>query len=203
MRIIGVTGAIGSGKSMVSRILNDLGVVIIDADILSKAVTSRGSDALGELVSYFGKEILLQNGELDRKKLAETVFNDKVRLHALNAITHKHIVKKIRSAIDNIKSTGKSEVIAIDAPIPVENGFMDVVDEVWVVTADREIRRNRIIERSGYTFEEAESRMNSQMKEEEYLRLADEVLENSGEIEELEKAVVRLFLQNIQQRKLQ
>lgn len=196
MRIIGVTGAIGSGKSVVSKILNDLGAVIIDADILSRAVTAKGSDALGELVSYFGGEILMQNGELDRKRLADMTFNDKVKLHALNSITHKHIVKKIKSAIENIKSTGKSEVIVVDAPIPLEHGFIDVVDEVWVVTADRDKRIGRIMERSGYTFEEAESRLNSQMKDEEYLRLADEILENNGEIEELEKAVVKLFLQN-------
>ena len=203
MRIIGVTGAIGSGKSIVSKILNDLGAVIIDADIFSRAATAKGSDALGELVSYFGEEILMQNGELDRKKLANTAFNDEVKLHALNAITHKHIVKKIKSAIDNIKATGKSEVIVVDAPIPLEHGFIDVVDEVWVVTAEKDKRINRIMERSGYTREEAESRQNSQMKDEEYLRLADEVLENNGEIEELEKAVVKLFLQKVLQQKLQ
>ncbi|NJD04691.1 MAG: dephospho-CoA kinase [Ruminiclostridium sp.] len=201
MRIIGVTGAIGSGKSIVSKILNDLGAVIVDADILSRTVTAKGSDALGELVSYFGEEILMQNGELDRQKLADIVFNDKVKLHALNAITHKHIVKRIQSAIDNIKAAGKCEVIALDAPIPIEHGFIDIVDEVWVVTADGEKRKNRIMERSGYTLEEAESRLDSQMTDEEYLRLADEILENNGEIEELEKSVVRLFFQKVLKQK--
>lgn len=202
MRVIGVTGAIGSGKSIVSKILNDLGAVVIDADVLARAVTAKGSEALSELVSYFGADILNPNGELDRKKLADLAFNDKVRLHALNAITHKHIAKKIKSAVENIRAIGKSEVIVVDAPIPVEHGFLDVVDEVWVVTADRDKRIARIMERSGYTPQEAESRMNSQMKDDEYLRLADEVLENNREIEELEKAVVKLFLQKVQQRKL-
>ena len=201
LRIIGVTGAIGSGKSLTSKILNDLGAVVIDADISSKTVTAKGSEALGELVSYFGEEILMQNGELDRKKLAAIAFNDKVKLHALNAITHKHIVNKIKSAIDHIKAIGKSDVIVVDAPIPLEHGYVDLVDEVWVVTARRDKRISRIMERSGYTLEEAESRLNAQMKDEEYLRLADEVLENNGEIEELEKKVVKLFLQKVQQRK--
>ena len=203
MRIIGVTGPIGSGKSIVSKILSDLGAVIIDADVLARAVTARGSDALNELVSYFGDEILTSNGELDRKMLAQLVFGDKVKLHALNSITHKHIVKKIKLAVENIKAAGKNEVIVIDAPLPVENGFLDVVDEVWVVSADREKRIRRIIERSGYTREEVENRIDSQMKDEEYLKLATEVLENNREIEELEKAVVKLFLQKIPQRRQQ
>lgn len=201
MHIIGVTGAIGSGKSIVSKILSDLGAVIIDADVLARAVTSKGSEALSELVSYFGAEILNENGELNRKKLAELAFNDKIKLHALNSITHKHIVRKIKLAVENIKAAGKNEVVVIDAPLPVENGFLDVVDEVWVVTSDREKRIKRIMERSGYTGEEAESRINSQMKDEEYLKLATEVLENNREIEELEKAVVKLFLQKVQQRR--
>lgn len=201
MRIIGVTGAIGSGKSIVSRILNDLGAVIIDADIISRTVTTKGSEALGDLVSYFGEEILLQSGELNRKKLASIVFNDRVKLQALNTITHKYILKKIHSAIENIKASGKSEVVVIDAPIPLEHGFIDAVDEVWVVTADREKRKERIVERNGYTLEEAEDRFNSQIKDEEYLKLADDILENNGAIEELEKTVVKLFLQKKQDNK--
>ena len=201
MRIIGVTGAVGSGKSIVSKILNDLGAVIIDADIISRTVTAKGSEALNELVSYFGENILLQSGELNRKKLAGIAFNDKVKLHALNAITHKYIVRKIKSAIENIKASGKSEVIVVDAPIPLEHGFIDLVDEVWVVTADRDKRIDRIVDRNGYSLEEAEVRLNSQMKDEEYQKLADEILENNGAIEELEKAVVKLFLQKKQDNK--
>lgn len=201
MRIIGVTGAIGSGKSMVSKILNDLGAVIIDADVVSRAVTAKGSEALAELVSYFGREILLPNGELDRKKMAKIVFDDIVKLHTLNAVTHKYIIRKIKSAVENIKATGKCDVVAVDAPLPVEQGFIDVVDEVWVVTADREKRINRIIERSGYSYKEAEARLDSQMKDEEYLKLADEIIDNNNGIEELEKTVVKLFLTKKQGKK--
>ena len=203
MRIIGVTGAIGSGKSTVSRILRDLGAVVIDADVIARTVTAKGSEALGELVSYFGKDILEPNGELNRKKLADMVFNDRVKLHALNSITHKHIIRKIISGIDNIRASGKNEVVVIDAPIPVEHGFIDIVDEVWVVSAVKDLRRKRIMERSGCTSEEAVERMNSQARDDEYLSLADKVLENNGNIEELEKAVVKLFIQKRQDNKHQ
>ncbi len=194
LRIIGVTGPIGSGKSMVSRILRDLGAVIIDADVIARTVTSKGSEALVELVSYFGEDILDQNGELNRKKLAAMAFNDPVKLHALNSITHKHIIRKIRSGIENIKTSGKSEVVVVDAAIPVEHGFLDIVDEVWIVFAEREKRIRRIMERSGYTYEEAMERINSQIRDDEYLSIDGKVLENDGTIEELEKAVVKLFI---------
>jgi dephospho-CoA kinase len=93
LKIIGVTGGIGSGKSTVSRTLRDLGAVVIDADQVARMVTAKGGKALLELVAYFGDSILDESGELNRKKLAELVFNDQVKLHALDAITHKYIAE--------------------------------------------------------------------------------------------------------------
>lgn len=193
-----MTGGIGSGKSTVSRTLKDLGAVVIDADSIARAVTVKGGKALEELARYFGNEILDNSGELNRKALAQAAFSDPVKLYALEAITHRYIIAKITEAIENIKNTGKAEIVVIDAPIPVEQGFMDVSDEVWVVTAQRETRVKRAMERSGYSYEETLDRINSQMKDEEYLKAADEVLQNDGSIEELEKAVVKLFLQKKQ-----
>ena len=200
MKIIGITGGIGSGKSTVSRTLVNLGAAIIDADAITRTVTSKGGKAFDELVSYFGNTILNFNGELDRKKLADIVFNDRIKLHALNAITHKYIVEKIIDSIKNIKTAGKTDVIVLDAPIPLEHGFLDIVDEVWVVAANRNNRIKRIMERSGFTYEQALSRIDTQNKDEEYINEADEVLYNNGSIEELEKAVVRLSIQKKQDR---
>ena len=198
LKVIGVTGGIGSGKSTVSRTLRDLGAVVIDTDTIARTVTARGGKTLEELVGYFGSGILDGGGELDRTKLAGLVFKDPVKLHALESITHKHIVARILESIDNIKNSGKTDIIAIDAPIPVEHGFLDVSDEIWVVVADKETRIDRIMQRSGYSYEEALDRINSQKKDEEYLKVADEVLRNDGSIEELEQAVVKLFLQKKQ-----
>lgn len=198
LKILGVTGGIGSGKSSVARILKDLGAVLIDADSISKAVTARGGKALEELAGYFGEAILDGSGELDRKTVAGMVFKDPVKLHALEAITHKHIIARILESVENLRSRGRTEVVALDVPIPVEHGFLDTADEVWVVTADMESRIARIMERSGYSHEEARDRINSQMKDEEYLLVADEVIRNDGSMEELEQAVVKLFLQKKQ-----
>lgn len=198
MKIIGVTGGIGSGKSAVARTLRDLGAVMIDADSIARAVTAKGGKALEELAGYFGSGILDENGDLNRKELADLVFKDPVRRHALEAITHKHIITKILDGVENIKNSGKTEVVVIDAPIPLEHGFLDVADEVWVVTAEKETRISRTMERSGYSYEEALDRINSQMKDEEYLQVSDDVIQNDGSMDELEKTVVKLFIQKKQ-----
>jgi dephospho-CoA kinase len=197
--IIGLTGTIGSGKSTVSKIMKDLGAAIIDADVIARTVTAKGSEALEELVSHFGSEILEQNGELNRKKLADIVFNDPVKLEDLNNITHKYIIRKILSSLNDLKASGRNEVVVLDAPLPVKRGFLDMVDEVWVVTSERETRIKRIMQRSGFTLEEATERINSQAKEEQYLGIADLVIENDSSIEELEKTVVKLYLQKKQE----
>lgn len=198
MKIIGVTGGIGSGKSTVSSALRDLGAAVVDADVLARNVTARGGKALNELVESFGEDVLNENGELDREKLASIAFNDNAKLNSLNCITHKHISDKIIDTVDILKNSGKWEIIVIDAPIPVENGFLDLTDEVWVVAADRETRIKRVMDRSGYTYDDAADRINSQLRDEEYLKMADEVLYNNGSMEELEQAVVKLFLQKKQ-----
>jgi dephospho-CoA kinase len=193
LRIIGITGGIGSGKSTISKILRDLGAVIVDADAIARTVTGNGGKAFKELVSYFGSDILDSNGEMDRKKLGYMAFNDQVKLHALNTITHKYIIEKIRDSIDILKASGKADVVVVDVPVPVEHGFLDIVDEVWVVSADVDVRMKRIMERNGFTSEEALNRINAQISDDEYINVADEVIYNNGDIEDLEKAAVKLF----------
>ena len=193
VRIIGVTGGIGSGKSTVSRILYDLGAKVIDADLIARETTSKGSKAYKEILDYFGEGILDEKGNLSRKKLADMVFKDINKLEILNRITHKYIAESIEITMERLKSEGESDVIVIDAPIPIEHGFIDLSDEVWVITSDVETRIKRVMERSGFSRDEALNRINSQLKDEDYLKVADEVISNNGSMEELEKSVVKLF----------
>jgi dephospho-CoA kinase len=193
LRIIGVTGCIGSGKSTVSKILKDLNAVVIDYDVVGRAVTARGGKAYVELVTYFGDEIIDANDDLDRKKLADIVFNDRVKLEALNTITHKHITNKVVESIKNLEAEGEVDIVVLDCPLPVKKGFLDLAEEIWVVSADLETRIKRIMERSNLTREEAHARINSQKTDEEYRKIADVVIENNGTVEELEKKVVKQF----------
>jgi len=194
LRIIGITGGIGSGKSTVSQILRDLGAKIIDADKIAKEIVFKGGVVLKELIEFFGSQILDESGGLDRKKLGEIVFNNPEKLEVLNKITHKYIVERIFKDLEKDKKEGKWDIVVVDAPLPVKHGFMDAVDEVWVVTADKETRIKRIMERNGLTYEEALSRISSQLKDSEYLEIADVVIPNDGSIEDLEKSVVKLFI---------
>lgn len=199
MKIIGVTGGIGSGKSTVSSTLRDLGAAVVDADVIARSVTSSGGRAYEELLAYFGNDIAGENGEIDRAKLASLAFNDKVKLHALNCITHKHVADKISDTIEFLKSSGKWDVIVIDAPIPVDRGFLDLADEVWVVVADLETRIARVKQRSGFSADEVTKRIGSQLREDQYISIADEIIYNNGSMEELEQFVVKLFLQKKQE----
>ncbi|HOJ09972.1 MAG TPA: dephospho-CoA kinase [Clostridiales bacterium] len=195
MKVIGVTGGIGSGKSTVTRILSDLGAEIIDADKIAREITAKGEPALQELVDYFGPGILNDNGELRRTKLAEIVFVDKEKLDILNSITHKYVVKRLISHLEKLRYENKTSFTVLDVPIPVKHGFLDIVNEVWVVTADKETRIKRVMERNKISYEEAVNRIQSQKSDEEYLRLANEVIINNGTLEELEGTIARLYVQ--------
>ena len=194
MKVIGVTGGIGSGKSTVSKILKDLGAMIVDADKIARKIAVKGGKPLKEIVDYFGSEILDNDGELNRKKLADIVFNKSEKLEILNNITHGYIAEEIIKEVNSFKADNTSDIIVIDAPIPIEHGFVDQSDEIWVVTASREIRISRIMERNNLTREDAERRIDSQQSDEAYIRLADEVIINEGSIEELENNVAKLFV---------
>ena len=190
MRIIGVTGGIGSGKSTVSKILASFGAKIIDEDVLARQITQKGQKALEEIVNCFGEAILDSEGNLDRKMLSKIVFKDKQKLEALNRITHKYVAEKI---IENLKKINNNEIAVVDAPIPIEHGFIDVVDEIWAVVAHKDVRIKRVMERSNMTYNEVEDRINSQLSDEFYKSISDVVIENNGSIEELEQQVKKYY----------
>lgn len=193
MKVIGITGGIGSGKSTVAKILHDLGARIIDADKTAREVTSKGQPALEEIRGYFGEEVINEKGELDRKKLSSIVFGDNEKLEVLNAITHKYIADRIKGCLEVLMKE-QAEFVVLDAPLPVKHGFLDIVDEVWVVVAGKDDRIRRAMQRSGVSYEEAVKRINAQKNDEEYLEHADEVIYNDGNIDELEKAVAKLYI---------
>lgn len=193
LKIIGVTGGIGSGKSTVSRILSDSGAKVVDADSIAKQVVAKGEKALDEIKDCFGMKIISESGELDRKQLAEIVFNDREKLLTLNRITHKYVTDKIIEQIQDIKNSCKAEFIVVDAAIPIKSGFVDIVDVIWVVVAVQEIRVQRIMLRSGLSHQQALDRINSQMKDEDYLKVADKVITNDRSFEELQNEVKDLL----------
>ena len=191
MRIIGLTGGIAAGKSQVSRILSELGAIIIDADVIAREIVEKGTSTWEELRDEFGEEYFLADGSLNRKKLGKLVFSDKHALRKLNDITHPAIRNSIISRLDELKTQDYKGVVVVDAALLLEVGWDDLVDEVWVVDAPLEIRITRLMDRDGLSREEALNRINSQMTQEEKNEKADKIIKNESNMDNLEKQVER------------
>jgi dephospho-CoA kinase len=190
--VIGLTGGIASGKSTVSAKLKELGAVVIDADLLARDVVRKGEMAYNRIVQCFGADILLPNGEINRKKLGSIVFSDKEKLALLNSITHPEIINRIKKRIRELKAEG-IKVIVLDAAILIEMGLHKYVDSVWVVTVDRDTQIKRLIERDRFDYREAENRINSQFSNEVRKKYADVIIDNNRPIEEVGKRLEELW----------
>jgi dephospho-CoA kinase len=193
MKIIGLTGASGGGKTSVGAILAKKGGYVIDADKIAREITEPGSSALDELVRRFGAGIL-ENGRLNRRALGDLAFSDAEKLNALNDITHKYILLEIYNRLQKAKDDKKYKFIVIDAPLLVETGLHKAVDEVWLVRADRETAVARVVKRDGITAERAEARLAARTRLDDIETLAAKVIYNSGDMERLEELVDRCLV---------
>ncbi|MGN0709343.1 MAG: dephospho-CoA kinase [Anaerovoracaceae bacterium] len=209
MKVIGITGGIGSGKSVVSDHLKELGYYVIDADEISREITAPGSPVLDELAERFGQDILMsgrddsayssmkfENGEklgsvkrLDRKKLADIVFHDKKKKAELESIVTDRVIAEVKRRIAHKRNEDKSGVIFLDAPTLYETGADVLTDDVWLITADRDRRAERVVERDHTDRASAEARIDSQMPDEVKARMASKVIENNGSVEDLLKKI--------------
>jgi len=196
VKIIGLTGGTGSGKSTVAAMVKKYGAAVIDADIIARKIVEPGQEALREIVKFFGQDILLESGQLNRRKLGDIVFNDKEKLKELNRITHPHIINEIKKEIEIIKNNGEYNSIIIDAAVLIDSGLSLLCDEIWVVTADKEIRLKRIMERDRLEENSAISRINSQMSDAELITYADVIINNNGNLTEIEKFIQQLLENN-------
>jgi dephospho-CoA kinase len=187
MFVIGITGGIGCGKTTVARICGEQGLPVIDADEISRVVTSEGGKAIPEIVEHFGRKILDAEGGLDRTKMAGLVFKNRKSLDELSRIVHRHVTEEMTALVDKLREN-KCKAVVLDVPIPVKKGFLDLCDQVWVVWSDDQVRLSRLSAR-GMETEEAMRRMSCQMTREEYAAIGDIVLDNSGSPEELETTV--------------
>ena len=185
MKLIGLTGAIGSGKSSVSALFARKGAIIIDGDGIAKQLQQKGSATLQKMVDEFG-DILLESGELDRAKVANLVFGDAEMLKRLNAIMHPAIGLEILRQIEANMTT--DNVVVLDMPLLVENP-RDGMSGLVVVDVDPEIAISRLVQFRNMNEEDARRRMASQASREERLKVADRVIDNSGSPDALDSQV--------------
>ncbi|WP_041720891.1 dephospho-CoA kinase [Alkaliphilus metalliredigens] len=192
-KIIGLTGGIATGKSTVSQILKNLGAIIIDADTVARQVAEKGEPVLQEIQRVFGTEMILKDGTLDRKKLGALVFNNHQAMQQLNEMIHPKIIEEIKKALNWYKNNRKNYVIIIDAALLIELRLTEMVDEVWVVAVSKEIQKKRLMKRNDLTEGAAINRIEMQMSIEEKMTHADQVIDNSGNQDDLKKQVKVLW----------
>ncbi len=193
MITIGLTGGIGTGKSTVSDFLHKKGYYIIDADKIAHQITEKGTETLKELVNYFGPEILLDTGELDRRALAQIAFSNEEKLFALETLTTDVVVEKIRKEIISLRQSQKYNVIFVDAPLLFETGLNSYCDEVWLIDADLETRIKRVMERDGLSRQEVISRIRNQMSSTDKAKLSTLIIDNSKGKDELFNSIEKLL----------
>ena len=185
MKVIGLTGGIGTGKSTVSNFLREHNFAIVDADKISREVVEPGKPLLKELEEAFGSEIIMEDGSLNRKGLAAIVFNEVEQRKLMDSIMHKEILAEMRRVMEEFIEQGTHQGVIIDAPLLFEIGLEKWCDQVWLVTADMDIRIQRVCARDNAKPEEVEARIRNQMSDDEKRKLSDEILDNSGTLEDL------------------
>jgi dephospho-CoA kinase len=192
MKVIGLTGGIGSGKSTVSRILAELGAVVMDADKVGHQAYQPGTETWKDVVAAFGNEVVAADGSIDRTKLGAIVFGDPEALARLNQIVHPRMYDMMAEQIEEYRQQGV-EVVVLDAAILIEANWTPLVDEVWLTVASEPTVVRRVRERTGLPEEQIRSRIRSQLSNEERKKQASVVISNDGGLHELRAKVVELW----------
>ncbi len=187
---VGLTGGVASGKSAVSAMLDELGAVVIDADVLAREVVAAGTDGLREIVEAFGAEVLTQEGELDRPAMGARVFGDEAARRRLEAIIHPRV--RERAAMLE-QAAGKDAVVVHDIPLLVETGQSAAFDAVVVVDVPVETQVTRMVEDRGLSAEDARARVATQSSREQRLAVATYVVDNTGTLADLRDRVTEVF----------
>ena len=180
MKVYGITGGAGTGKSEVIKMLQEnFGGCVIMSDEVARELMQKGNISYQLIVEYFGRDILMDDGEIDRKKLADHVFNNKEALEKLNSMTHPYVKDEIRKLIAEAEASGECRFVALESAILLECGYEDICDEFWYVYTKPEIRRQRMKETRNYSDEKVDLVMRNQQPDEVFFEQCSFVIENN------------------------
>ncbi len=193
-KVYGITGGAGTGKSEVMRLLREefCGFTILSDDV-ARQLTRKGNISYKLIVEHFGEEILGEDGEIDRTRLAAIVFNDKEALNQLNSMTHPYVREEIHRLIREAKESGLYRFAALESAILLDAGYENECDEFWYVYTDPEIRRARMKETRGYSDERVDAVMKSQGNDKENMKKCDFVIINNTTLEEVKRQLLDHF----------
>ncbi len=189
--LVGVTGNIASGKSTVAQLLKDRGCALVDADVAAHELYQTNAELRLNLAQTFGEEVLSPSGEINRALLAEMVFSDKEQLERLNALVRPALFRQLHERIEALFAD--HDCVVVDAALIVEWGMADEMDLLVMVTAPEALRRERLMQRSGYTRVQAEQRIASQMPESDKAAKAHIVISNVGSLENLKEQITEIW----------
>jgi dephospho-CoA kinase len=191
--LVGLTGGMGSGKSLAAKFFAEQGAHIIDADQLSRELVRPGHPALKEIVDVFGEDILDPSGNLDRELLAKNIFEDTEKKSALEAILHPKVIVREQEIYLSISTSDPSAIVIVDAALLIESGNYKNVDKVIVVQSREEQQVQRILSRGSQSYDQAIARIKNQMNFEEKSKYADYILDNQSQPEDLRQKVQEIY----------
>ena len=193
MKVIGLTGGIASGKSTITNYIESKGIPVIDGDRVSREVVLPGSEALMKIEEEFGKEYILSDGTLDRKKMGKNVFNNPEERKKLEGILHPIIRNEFIKKINEYKKNPEIKIVLLDAALLIESKMTDLTDSLWLVYADKEVQIKRVMARDNVSEDVALSIINSQMLLSDKKKYADEIIDNNKSFLEVYEKVDNLL----------
>ena len=181
MTVIGLTGNIGSGKTLAAKTLAACGAYVINADQIARKIVAHGEPACDEIRVAFGEAYFLPDGNINRRMLGEKVFTSPESREILNRITHPRIKDEIKKDIEVIYARDSSAIIVIEAAVLVEMEAQELVDQIWLIQSEEQNIIRRLLERDAFTVEEVKSRLSAQKSPKELAGYADRIIENDGD----------------------
>lgn len=197
VKILGVTGGIGTGKSMAAQILAELGAVVIDADRVGHETYLPGTRGWNQVVAEFGGGVVAADGTIDRKRLGALVFADPAKLARLNAVVHPLIREAVAARIAAERTAPRGPAIVIEAALLVEAKWDALVDEVWLLTTRRAVIEQRLAAQRGLDRAAIATRMRAQLDDEERTAHADVIVDNSGSLDTLRARLTTLWRERV------
>lgn len=190
--VIGLTGGIASGKSTVSNMLKEMKIPVVDADVEARLAVMKGEPAYSKIIATFGRDILLEDEEIDRQKLGSIIFHQAEKRMLLNEIVHPEVRKRMIGQVEKAKESGE-EVVVLDIPLLFESKLTYMVEKTILVYVDYDIQLQRLMERNNLRVEDAKARIQSQMPLNEKIKLADAVIDNNGTIERTKTQLINVL----------
>jgi dephospho-CoA kinase len=192
--VIGLTGGIASGKSTVSTMFKEMNIPVVDADVEARLAVMKGEAAYVQIIDTFGKDILLEDGEIDRQKLGSIIFHQEEKRKLLNEIVHPEVRKRMIGQVEEAQ-LNEEEVIVLDIPLLFESKLTYMAEKTILVYVDYDIQLERLMKRNSLSIDDAKARIQSQMPLNEKMKLADAVINNNGSIEETKKQLINVLTQ--------